>query len=279
MGTSGAGERGTPQCSLGPVPPLGGRGDPPMRRVSVVGSPGAGKSTLGAALAARLGGPWIELDALNHQPGWVPRERDAQRGRARRPVRWAALGGRRQLLHGLANSEPVNPFVLGGGKPPHRAPKGAPPRHPRAEAAAVWSGTERVQHIGCAELRLARPRPRVGRRRHRGVARSAEPGGRPPADRPNAPARSHPTGALERQPGATAAGARPPPRAQRRPVVDHPAPGPSAPRARGHDRPSVGSLALGVAGRRRRGSRVARPSAGLGPPTARWGRRPGARST
>ena len=57
-----------------------------------------------------------------------------------------------RLAHGLANSEPMNECVLGGGKPPRRAPKGAPPRHPRTEHAAVRSGTERVQHIGCAEL-------------------------------------------------------------------------------------------------------------------------------
>lgn len=43
-----------------------------MQRVSVVGDSGSGKSTLARALAARLGVPYLELDAVNHQPGWVP---------------------------------------------------------------------------------------------------------------------------------------------------------------------------------------------------------------
>ena len=43
-----------------------------MRRVSVVGNSGSGKSTLGRALAARLGVPFVELDAIHHLPGWEP---------------------------------------------------------------------------------------------------------------------------------------------------------------------------------------------------------------
>jgi adenylate kinase family enzyme len=41
-----------------------------MRCVSVVGNSGSGKSTLGRALAAKLGVPFVELDAIVHQPGW-----------------------------------------------------------------------------------------------------------------------------------------------------------------------------------------------------------------
>jgi adenylate kinase family enzyme len=43
------------------------------RRVLVAGCSGAGKSTVAAALADRLGIPHHELDALRHGPGWVPR--------------------------------------------------------------------------------------------------------------------------------------------------------------------------------------------------------------
>lgn len=51
-----------------------------MRRVAVVGSPGSGKSTLGTALAERLGVGWVELDSVYHQPGWgAPEVEDFRR--------------------------------------------------------------------------------------------------------------------------------------------------------------------------------------------------------
>jgi adenylate kinase family enzyme len=39
-------------------------------RIAVVGTSGSGKTTLAKALAAQLALPYIELDALNWQPGW-----------------------------------------------------------------------------------------------------------------------------------------------------------------------------------------------------------------
>jgi adenylate kinase family enzyme len=39
-------------------------------RIVVVGTSGSGKTTLAKALAAQLGLPYIELDAVNWQPGW-----------------------------------------------------------------------------------------------------------------------------------------------------------------------------------------------------------------
>jgi adenylate kinase family enzyme len=43
-----------------------------VRRVSVVGTSGSGKSMLARKLAARLDVQYVELDAVHHQPGWVP---------------------------------------------------------------------------------------------------------------------------------------------------------------------------------------------------------------
>ena len=52
-----------------------------VRRVSVVGSSGSGKSTVAARLAEQLGVPHTELDAINHQPNWTPLPPDAFRRR------------------------------------------------------------------------------------------------------------------------------------------------------------------------------------------------------
>ena len=41
-----------------------------MERVSIVGGPGSGKSTVGRRLAETLGSPYVELDSIFHQPGW-----------------------------------------------------------------------------------------------------------------------------------------------------------------------------------------------------------------
>ncbi|MGH6916144.1 MAG: adenylate kinase [Geminicoccaceae bacterium] len=43
-----------------------------LRRVAVVGTSCAGKTTFAAALAAQLRAPHIELDALHWRPDWVP---------------------------------------------------------------------------------------------------------------------------------------------------------------------------------------------------------------
>lgn len=42
-----------------------------MKRVAVIGGSATGKTTLSRDLAARLGVPHIELDALHHDPGWT----------------------------------------------------------------------------------------------------------------------------------------------------------------------------------------------------------------
>ena len=43
------------------------------RRILVAGTSGAGKTTVAAALAARLGLPYTDIDGLYHGPGWMPR--------------------------------------------------------------------------------------------------------------------------------------------------------------------------------------------------------------
>jgi cytidylate kinase len=43
-----------------------------MRRVSVVGNSGSGRSRLAARIAAGLAVPHVELDALYHLAGWQP---------------------------------------------------------------------------------------------------------------------------------------------------------------------------------------------------------------
>ncbi len=43
-----------------------------MHRITVIGTPGTGKTTLAQQLAARLGYPFIELDALFWEPNWTP---------------------------------------------------------------------------------------------------------------------------------------------------------------------------------------------------------------
>ena len=52
-----------------------------MQRISVVGNSGSGKTTLAAAIAAALGVPHLELDAVFHQPGWQPLETELFRAR------------------------------------------------------------------------------------------------------------------------------------------------------------------------------------------------------
>jgi adenylate kinase family enzyme len=61
-----------------------------VQRVSVVGTSGTGKSTLATALAARIGGEFLELDSVFHQADWVP----LPAGEFRRRVAAVAAGER-----------------------------------------------------------------------------------------------------------------------------------------------------------------------------------------
>ena len=50
-----------------------------MQRILVIGSPGAGKSTLSHQLAKRASLPLFHLDKLHWLPGWIERDRDEAR--------------------------------------------------------------------------------------------------------------------------------------------------------------------------------------------------------
>ena len=75
-----------------------------MRKIAVTASAsGSGKSTVGRALAERLGVPYVELDALVHGPNWTETPDDELR-RLLEPVLadegWVIDGGyRRKIGH------------------------------------------------------------------------------------------------------------------------------------------------------------------------------------
>jgi hypothetical protein len=76
-----------------------------MRKVSVTASAsGSGKSTIGRALAKRLGVPYVELDALVHGPNWTETSDDELR-RILEPVLagegWVIDGGYRRKIGDL----------------------------------------------------------------------------------------------------------------------------------------------------------------------------------
>ena len=70
--------------------------EPTPRRISVIGSGGAGKTTLARRISERLGIPHVELDALHHLENWTPNPNfreavdEATSGEA-----WVACGGYR----------------------------------------------------------------------------------------------------------------------------------------------------------------------------------------
>ncbi|MEV0457582.1 AAA family ATPase [Catellatospora methionotrophica] len=79
------------------------------RRVLVTGPSGAGKTTLSTAIAKALGLPRVELDALHHGPGWVPRVSFAEEVAAfvaqpRWVTEWQYTDKLGQLLSGRADT-------------------------------------------------------------------------------------------------------------------------------------------------------------------------------
>lgn len=71
-----------------------------MRRISVVGTSGAGKTTVAREISERLGIPHVELDAIYHQPGWttLPTEEFVARVDAATDAeRWVVDGNYREV--------------------------------------------------------------------------------------------------------------------------------------------------------------------------------------
>ena len=66
----------------------------------MVGTSGAGRSTLAAGLARVLEADFLELDSVFHQPGWVPLARDEFRRRVA-----AAVAGERWVIDGNYTSQ------------------------------------------------------------------------------------------------------------------------------------------------------------------------------
>jgi adenylate kinase family enzyme len=74
--------------------------------VVVIGNSGSGKSTVAARIGRRLGAPHVELDAIYHQPGWVPLPVEEMRARVA-----AAVAGERWVVDG--NYSAVRELVWG----------------------------------------------------------------------------------------------------------------------------------------------------------------------
>ncbi|MFC0706159.1 toxin [Cellulomonas uda] len=83
------------------------------RRVWVVGSSGAGKTTFARAAAARLGVPHVELDEVYWDAGWRHRDQDEARARLAQllggagALGWVADGNWNSRGHGLGDAADV----------------------------------------------------------------------------------------------------------------------------------------------------------------------------
>jgi adenylate kinase family enzyme len=72
-----------------------------VQRVSVVGNSGSGKSWLACRIAERIGAPYVELDDINHLPGWntpSPESFLATVGAVTDGARWVVDGNYRSVV-------------------------------------------------------------------------------------------------------------------------------------------------------------------------------------
>lgn len=79
---------------------------PEMRRVSVIGSSGSGKTTFARSLASHLGVPWLELDSVFWQEGWAKKPPEDFRAEVAEFVT-----GERWVVDGNYTSKGVAPIV------------------------------------------------------------------------------------------------------------------------------------------------------------------------
>ncbi len=77
-----------------------------MRRISVVGISGSGKTTVGRAIAEQLDLPFTELDGIHHQPGWTELDADEFQERVR-PI----IAGEGWVIDGNYTSKGVQQLV------------------------------------------------------------------------------------------------------------------------------------------------------------------------
>jgi adenylate kinase family enzyme len=69
--------------------------DFPCKRIVVIGTTSSGKSTLASQLAEKIGGNFIELDALHWEPNWVEAPDDVFRKRVEIAIKsdtWVVAG-------------------------------------------------------------------------------------------------------------------------------------------------------------------------------------------
>jgi adenylate kinase family enzyme len=72
----------------------------PYKRIVVIGTTSSGKSTLAKQLAEKIGGDYIELDALYWEPNWVAAELEVFRKRVETATSsqvWAVAGNYRRV--------------------------------------------------------------------------------------------------------------------------------------------------------------------------------------
>jgi adenylate kinase family enzyme len=122
-----------------------------VRRVSVAGISGSGKSTFARELALRLGVPYVELDALHHGPNWVEASRDELRERVRAAIEaapdgWVLDGNYRSKLDDIVLTQADTLVWL---EPPLRVSLGRLVRRTWTR----WRSREELWHGNREELR------------------------------------------------------------------------------------------------------------------------------